>query len=112
MDIKKKYNLEFIRTKHPTFSNSFSCRNNIPEFPGSYVLSSLLTGLSDLESKAFVEEIEAAQDGRYYEEDYLLDWDSFTPIKIRPPNAEINGFVINLSELKQLLEEWNRFVKS
>lgn len=111
MNIKKKYNLEFIKTKHPEFRDFYTCRNNTPTCPGSYILSFLLTGLSQCESECFLEEIEASLNSRYYEEDYVLDWDSSTQIRILPPNVKINEFVISLSDMKQLLEEWIRFIK-
>jgi hypothetical protein len=47
-----------------------------------------------------------------YEEYYSPDGAIYITIKIIPPNIEIDGFKIKLSEMKQLLHEWIYFVKS
>ncbi|MGE8528089.1 MULTISPECIES: hypothetical protein [Chryseobacterium] len=110
MTQKQKYSLEFVKIKHPEFSDSY-ISNSSSNIPGSGILSDLLTILSNREPQYLLDEINLALNGGNYEEYYTPDGGISGSIKISPPNVSINGFIIKLSDLKQLLQEWIVFIK-
>jgi hypothetical protein len=110
MKLKDKYQLKFKR-KIESLNVTFHC-NSI----GDSISQNIARKINQMnlqECKGLIEEIENAQNGKYFEEYFSLDRDESSDedeIRILPPNVILNiSTKIPLEEMKSLLLEWQRF---
>lgn len=110
MRVKNIYRLDFGKIRSKEFSDTYSCGYNL-SIEGSFELGTLLSILSNLESKFFLEELNKAISGVHFEEDYVPDFSTDVWVDFKPPIAVISDtFSIDLLELKELMEDWILFM--
>jgi hypothetical protein len=112
MTLKDKYQLEF-KKEIEDLKVIFKCHNigdNISE------IARKINQMHLIECNGLIEEIENAQDDKYFEEYFALDCGEASDqdeIRILPPNVVINiSTEIPLEDMKVLLLEWIEFIES
>ena len=113
MSVKKQHDLHFGKLKVKGFSDHYSCRCGTSTLLEGHRLAEILTALDIDETLGLVEEMDNAMTGEgYYEENFTFDAHSSDWVDIIPPNVIISDmYTMRLLDLKELLEEWIKFMQ-
>ncbi len=69
--------------------------------------------MSKSECIGLIEDMDASQNGEYYEEYFALDFSYASDsdqIRLIPPNIQLDNLTITMSDMKQILQEWLEFL--
>ncbi len=109
MTKREQFKLSFQKWQDP-ITKRIKCLCRRTE-PSSFNILQGIEDFSKNEVIGFISEIHNAQQGLYYQKEFLTD--VFYTIEIIPPNVIIDeDFTVPMAEIKGLLEEWLVFINS
>lgn len=113
MTKREQYGLSFSKIQRSSDGSTVNiCKKN--GTVNQYSTLQVIQQLNKVEAMALIEEINNALNGVYYEEYFVSDGTESDSIQLSTPNVILgeNDFIIPMSDLKLLLQEWLAFINT